>query len=295
MPGYKHAAARRARDATTRSVCRRRRRSPPSSGSTRGSSTRCRSSARPGIEYRRPGEVPSAQVPRRAGEADRRRRLAHLRAYRIGGGRRRAAERQGRRPHAHVRLRRHRHPHAADGQDRTWRARSRCRRSSTSTPRTCVGGRLPKGTVPEALFWDTADPVSLPAHRSAPRLRLRDLRRRGPQDRAGDRHRRVLSRARSGRARRCCPALEITHRWSGQVVETNDGLPFIGETSPKQFAATGYAGNGMTFGTLAGMMAHDCATGRRESLAASCSIRAARRSAAARGTTSRRTSTTRTT
>ena len=47
------------------------------------------------------------------------------------------------------------------------------------------------------------------------------------------------------------------------MVETNDGLPFIGETSSKQFAATGYAGNGMTFGTLAGMMAHDCAVGRR--------------------------------
>jgi Rieske Fe-S protein len=64
-------------------------------------------------------------------------------------------------------------------------------------------------------------------------------------------------------ARRVLPQFEITHRWSGQVIETNDGLPFIGETSKKQFAATGYAGNGMTFGTLAAMMAHDCATGRR--------------------------------
>ena len=36
------------------------------------------------------------------------------------------------------------------------------------------------------------------------------------------------------------------------MIETNDGLPFIGETRRDQFAATGFAGNGMTFGTLAG-------------------------------------------
>ena len=54
----------------------------------------------------------------------------------------------------------------------------------------------------------------------------------------------------------------VTHRWSGLVIETSDGLPHIGETSPSCFAATGFAGNGMTFGTLAGMMAADAATGR---------------------------------
>ena len=47
-----------------------------------------------------------------------------------------------------------------------------------------------------------------------------------------------------------------------QVIETNDGLPFIGEMAPKQFAATGFSGNGMTFGTLAAMMASDAALGR---------------------------------
>jgi Rieske Fe-S protein len=45
------------------------------------------------------------------------------------------------------------------------------------------------------------------------------------------------------------------------VVESADGLPFIGETSERQFVATGYAGNGLTFGTLAGLMAHDAALG----------------------------------
>ena len=45
---------------------------------------------------------------------------------------------------------------------------------------------------------------------------------------------------------------DVNYRWSGQVIETNDGLPLIGETAEKQFVATGIAGNGMTFGTWAG-------------------------------------------
>jgi Rieske Fe-S protein len=47
------------------------------------------------------------------------------------------------------------------------------------------------------------------------------------------------------------------------VIETNDGLPFIGETAEKQFVATGFSGNGMTFGTLGAMMAVDAMQGRR--------------------------------
>ena len=38
-------------------------------------------------------------------------------------------------------------------------------------------------------------------------------------------------------------------------------LPIIGTVAEKQFIATGFAGNGMTFGTLAAMMARDEITG----------------------------------
>ena len=124
-----------------------------------------------------------------------------------------------------------------------------------------VGGRLPKGSLPEALFWDTADPYHYIRVDRQPRSRLRDFRRRGSQDRAGSRHRGALPRARGEGAEPLFPALEVTHRWSGQVIETNDGLPFIGETSDRQFVATGFSGNGMTFGTLAAMMARDAVLG----------------------------------
>jgi Rieske Fe-S protein len=59
------------------------------------------------------------------------------------------------------------------------------------------------------------------------------------------------------------PNAKIDHRWSGQVICTPDGLPYIGENAAKQFIATGYCGNGITFGTVAAMMAHDWITGRK--------------------------------
>jgi Rieske Fe-S protein len=62
---------------------------------------------------------------------------------------------------------------------------------------------------------------------------------------------------------RAVPSVEVTDRWSGQVIETSDGLPFIGQVADKQFIATGFAGNGMTFGTLAAMMARDAVLGVR--------------------------------
>jgi nitrite reductase/ring-hydroxylating ferredoxin subunit len=56
--------------------------------------------------------------------------------------------------------------------------------------------------------------------------------------------------------------VQIERRWLGQVIETSDGLPYIGEVSPHQYIATGFAGNGLTFGTLAGLMIQGAILGR---------------------------------
>lgn len=58
------------------------------------------------------------------------------------------------------------------------------------------------------------------------------------------------------------PEVRVTHHWSGQVIETPDGLPYLGRNAEHQFIATGFAGNGMTFGTLGAMMAVDGILGR---------------------------------
>ena len=47
-----------------------------------------------------------------------------------------------------------------------------------------------------------------------------------------------------------------------QVIETPDGLPYIGRSADHQYSATGYVGNGLTFGTLAGIMISDAVLGR---------------------------------
>jgi glycine/D-amino acid oxidase-like deaminating enzyme/nitrite reductase/ring-hydroxylating ferredoxin subunit len=125
-----------------------------------------------------------------------------------------------------------------------------------------IGAKIPSGLVPEALYWDTAEPYHY----------LRIERRRG-FDYAifgGEDHKtgqqkntRAPYQRLERKLREWLPTAEVDHHWSGQVIETNDGLPFIGETADKQFAATGFAGNGMTFGTLSAMMAVDAVLGRR--------------------------------
>ncbi|MGV3625969.1 MAG: FAD-dependent oxidoreductase [Archangium sp.] len=52
---------------------------------------------------------------------------------------------------------------------------------------------------------------------------------------------------------------DISHRWSGQIIEPVDGLPFIGRNPGEHhvYVATGFSGNGLTFGTLAGIMLCD--------------------------------------
>jgi glycine/D-amino acid oxidase-like deaminating enzyme/nitrite reductase/ring-hydroxylating ferredoxin subunit len=124
-----------------------------------------------------------------------------------------------------------------------------------------VAARVPKERIPDALFWDTADPYHY--------LRLEPGRDDDLVIFGGEDHK--TGQANDTNA--CFDRLErtlasvigdadVTHRWSGQVIETPDGLPYIGETAVRQFAGTGYSGNGMTFGTLTAMMAADRVAGR---------------------------------
>ena len=55
------------------------------------------------------------------------------------------------------------------------------------------------------------------------------------------------------------PYKEVT-RWSGEIIETIDGLPYIGLYSrkhPNILVATGYSGNGMTYSMIAGKILAD--------------------------------------
>jgi glycine/D-amino acid oxidase-like deaminating enzyme/nitrite reductase/ring-hydroxylating ferredoxin subunit len=119
-----------------------------------------------------------------------------------------------------------------------------------------IAGKVPTGAVTDALWWDTADPYHYlrldPRHDYDHVIFGGEDHKTGQQDDTGSCFRRL-----EGRLRTIVPDIELTHYWSGQVIETPDGLPYIGQSAEHQYSATGYAGNGLTFGTLAGMMMSD--------------------------------------
>ena len=61
---------------------------------------------------------------------------------------------------------------------------------------------------------------------------------------------------------------EIIHQWSAQYYEPADGLPYIGKTPlGNTWMATGYSGDGLVYGTIAGMLIKDLITGNENKLA----------------------------
>lgn len=123
-----------------------------------------------------------------------------------------------------------------------------------------LGGRLPAGSAPAALFWDTKTPYDYLRFESYPEYDYAifggEDHKTGQEPHTEDAYRRLEERL-----RRLFPRILIDHRWSGQIVETADGLPYIGEITPGQFIATGYSGNGLTFGTVAALMAERASRG----------------------------------
>ncbi len=122
-----------------------------------------------------------------------------------------------------------------------------------------VGARIPRASVTRALYWDINDPYHyLRIHRHS--VQGKDLLFIGGEDhktgQAAD------SAERFGRleewARERFPMIEsFDYHWSGQVMESVDGLAYIGANpmdAPNVFIATGDCGMGMTHGTIAGIL-----------------------------------------
>ncbi len=132
-----------------------------------------------------------------------------------------------------------------------------------------VAVRVPRGSVPHALFWDTANPYHY--------VRLLEARHNGREgdlllvggedhktgqaDDADDRYTRLMEWARE----RFEGSGPVEYRWSGQILETIDGLAFIGVNpldAENVFVATGDSGHGMTHGTIAGILLTELILGR---------------------------------
>jgi glycine/D-amino acid oxidase-like deaminating enzyme/nitrite reductase/ring-hydroxylating ferredoxin subunit len=125
-----------------------------------------------------------------------------------------------------------------------------------------VEARLTSGVYPEVMLWDTADPylyLRIDRHADC------DVAILGGEDHKTGQvtNTEACYQRLQEKLRATLPEGTIERHWSGQVIESADGLPYIGDIGNGQFLATGFAGNGMTFGTLAGMMALDLVAGVR--------------------------------
>ncbi len=120
--------------------------------------------------------------------------------------------------------------------------------------------------MPAALYWDTADPyhyirITEDADANFDLLIVGgEDHRTGQMDDAGLRYQRLEQWTRER-----FPPGEVTFRWSGQVQEPIDCLGFIGHNPMDRenvYIATGDSGQGMTHGTLAGLIITDLIIGR---------------------------------
>jgi glycine/D-amino acid oxidase-like deaminating enzyme/nitrite reductase/ring-hydroxylating ferredoxin subunit len=129
-----------------------------------------------------------------------------------------------------------------------------------------VALRVPKGNVPDALYWDTPDPYHYarlqPLDGASDALIVGgEDHKTAHEDDAGARFERLEKWARE----RWPSAGERLSQWSGQVLEPNDYLAFIGRNpdgAEHVWLASGDSGMGMTHGTIAGILLEALLMGR---------------------------------
>lgn len=133
-----------------------------------------------------------------------------------------------------------------------------------------IAGPVPRGSVPDALYWDTLDPyhyIRLVTSRDqntgeSDLLVIGGNDHRTGQDDHSDRRWADLE---SWTRERFPQFGTMKHRWSGMVMETLDGLAYIGRDpggDANVYVAAGDSGMGMTHGTIAGLLISDLVAGR---------------------------------
>jgi glycine/D-amino acid oxidase-like deaminating enzyme/nitrite reductase/ring-hydroxylating ferredoxin subunit len=134
-----------------------------------------------------------------------------------------------------------------------------------------IGAKIPRGSLTKALYWDTLDPYHY--------VRLQhldeehDLLIVGGEDhktgQANDADSRYV-RLEVWTRERFSQVGEIEFRWSGQVMNADDGIAYIGKNPFDEdniYIATGDTGLGMTHGTIAGILLNDMILGRKNTWA----------------------------
>ena len=134
-----------------------------------------------------------------------------------------------------------------------------------------LGARVPRGLVTRALYWDTGYPYHY--------ARLQDAAAIGDGDDeiliiGGEDHRTGQTddttahemRLESWARERFPFITDIPYSWAGQVMQSIDGLAFIGHNPMDKdnvYVVTGDSGTGMTYATIAAILITDLIEGRK--------------------------------
>ncbi len=117
--------------------------------------------------------------------------------------------------------------------------------------------------VPDALFWDTADPYHYirRMHSDDPQVLLvggADHHTGTTQDTQ------ACYDSLTRYAREHFPGAAVTCRWSSELFDPVDGVPYVGRAPrhDRVFVAAAYSGDGLTFGTVGGLLTSHLVLGR---------------------------------
>ena len=142
-----------------------------------------------------------------------------------------------------------------------------------------IAANIPKAAIPKALYWDTGNQKSKESIKPYHYVRTQKKENDDKYDLlivGGEDHKtgtikdekeinRRFERLENWMRNRFPVKGPLVYRWSGQVMEPADGLAFIGRNpgpDKNVYIATGDSGNGITHGTLAGIILSDLILGK---------------------------------
>src|SRR5688572_7917864 len=119
-----------------------------------------------------------------------------------------------------------------------------------------IGARVPRGSVPQVLSWDTGDPYHYIRTHDDLLIVGGEDHKSGQASDTAERHARL-----EAWARQRFPMMgPVELAWGGLIMETQDYLAFIGHNPMDHeniYVVTGDSGMGITHGTIAGMLLND--------------------------------------
>ena len=125
-----------------------------------------------------------------------------------------------------------------------------------------LGFSVSSGAAPEGLFWDTAEPYHYIRQQPTPQGPMVIVG--GADTKAGHGGEQEAFAQLEEYVRERFAVEQIYYRWSAQFYEPADHLPSIGllPKARQVYVGTGYSGDGITLGSLAGQMLADQVLGR---------------------------------